>query len=128
MQYIIKVYETGGYVLDNALSLMLGFSMEIKNISHSIQYHYVIVDTEPSKIKRFTEMCRNYMSTYNRRWGLDELKKEFANGKINQKKYDQRIKDMLDVISVSIIDKENIPLTVEEERDDKLNDILMGGK
>jgi hypothetical protein len=95
MQYIIKIYETNTYQhnsLDDALGIMLGFSMDIKNISNgSGGIDYVIVDSEPSKIKRFQDMCRNYMSEWDRRWGLEELKKELANGKINQKKFDQKL-------------------------------------
>jgi hypothetical protein len=130
MQFIIKVRKKEGYNSfynshpDEVMGALLGLSAEIVNISSDEKAFYIIVNSEESKIKRVENFCRNHVSLYDRMWGIKELKKEFEEGKINKKKFDEKMKEMSDPIDITIIEPIDMGLTTQDKRDDKLTDLL----
>lgn len=128
MQFIIKskdkdsIWNTD---LDKLLKLIIAFQIDVVSISKIDKYFYIVVTTEKTKIKRLSDFCKTYMSFYDREYGVKDLDIQLNSGKINQKVYDKTRQEMIDPIEIEILDKERgIELPIEEQRDDKLTEIL----
>jgi hypothetical protein len=105
--------------------MIIAFNMEIINISKIDYYEYIVVRSTDSKIERLEKLCYEYMSPWDREYGIRDLKENLANGKLTQRKFDREMESIVERLSVSIIKPDSsIKLDPSELRDDKIKDII----
>lgn len=127
MQFVIKMKDKDSIWnvdLDNLLKVTMGLNIDIVNISKLDKYFYILVNTEKTKVNRLVDFCKNYMSFYNRTYTLRDLDLKLKSGKIDQIRYDVLHKALIAPIEIEIIYREKDILPIEEQRDDKITEIL----